>query len=63
MSELYIVHTVHFYSITHFLNQQNEQFLFIIQYNFYSKISPCFGSLFWDHHQGPIRYILKHFTY
>jgi hypothetical protein len=35
---LYIVHTVHFHLITHFLNQQNAHFLFIIQYNFFFTV-------------------------
>jgi hypothetical protein len=33
-SKLYIVDTVHFHSISHFLNQQNAHFLLIIQHNF-----------------------------
>ena len=54
--KLYIVHTVHFHSITHFLNQQNAHFLFIVQYNFFTVKSVQHVSVpyFWDHHQGPI---------
>jgi hypothetical protein len=33
--ELYTVHTVHFHSIAHFLNQRNAHILFIVQYNFF----------------------------
>jgi hypothetical protein len=44
-----------------FLKPTIAHILFIIKYNFfYSKISPtCFGSLFLNHHQGPVLWITQ----
>jgi hypothetical protein len=42
------------------LNQQMHTFYLLYNKIFYSKISPtCFGSLFWDHHQGTIMRITQ----
>ena len=40
VDKLYTVHTVHLHLITHFLNQQNAHFLFILQYNFFLQKKP-----------------------
>jgi hypothetical protein len=63
IDKLHIAHTVHFHSITNFLNQQNAQFLFIIQYNLFTvkSVQHVSVSYFWDHHQGQYKKVNNYF--